>query len=98
VSGLAAHCYTNQGAAEHTDGNGPVHQDQINVVGSETLERLVDNFGNILVLHVVNLGGQEDLLSGNTGVLDTGTDLGLVTVSLSADRGVVEPTDYCAEM
>jgi hypothetical protein len=67
-----------------TDRDGPVHQDQVDVVGSETLERLVDNFGNILVLHVVDLGGEENLLSGNARVLDTGTDLGLVTVSLSA--------------
>ena len=67
-----------------TDGNGPVHQDQVDVVGSETLERLVNNLGDILVLHVVDLGGEEDLLSGNARVLDTGTNLGLVTVSLSA--------------
>ena len=60
-----------------------MHQDQVNVVGSETLERLIDNLGDILVLHVVDLGGKEDLLSGNARVLDTGTDLGLVTVSLS---------------
>jgi hypothetical protein len=61
-----------------------VHQDQVNVVGSETLERLVNNLGDILVLHVVDLGGKEDLLSGNARVLDTGTDLGLVAVSLGA--------------
>ena len=61
-----------------------MHQDQINVVSSETLERLIDNLGDILVLHVVDLGGEEDLLSGNARVLDTGTNLGLVTVSLSA--------------
>jgi hypothetical protein len=68
-----------------TDRDGPVHQDQVDVVGLELLERLVDNLGDVLVLHVVDLGGQEDLLSGNTGVDDTVTDLGLVSVSLGAE-------------
>lgn len=62
-----------------------MHQDQVDVVGLELLERLVDNLGDVLVLHVVDLGGQEDLLSGNTRVDDTVTDLGLVSVSLGAE-------------
>ena len=64
------------------DRDGPVHQDQVDVVGLELLKRLVDDLGDVLVLHVVDLGGQEDLLSRNTRVDDTVTDLGLVSVSL----------------
>ena len=74
---------------KRTDGNGPVHEDQVNVVGLELLQGLVHGLSNVLVVHVVNFGGQEEGLSGNTSILDTVSDFGFVSVGLSAVvRGV----------
>lgn len=61
-----------------------MHQDQVDVAGLQLLQRLVNDPGNVLVPHVVNLGGQEDFLSGNTRVLDSLTDFSLVAVCLGA--------------
>lgn len=61
-------------------GRGPVHQVQVDVVGLEILERRVDALFDAFVPWVVELGGDPDLLAGDTGVLDTLTDLSLVAV------------------
>lgn len=65
-------------------GRRPVHQVEVNVVDAEILERRGDTLFNALVPWVVELGGDPDLLTGNTRVLDTLTNLGLVAVSESS--------------
>lgn len=74
-------------ARELTDRDGPVHENQVDVVGLEPLQGLVHGLGDVLVVHVVDLGGQEEGFSGDTGILDSVSDFGLVSVSLSAARG-----------
>lgn len=61
-----------------------MHQDQVNVVGLQPLQGLVHGLGNVLVVHVVDLGGQEEGFSGNTSILDTVSDFSFVAVSLGA--------------
>lgn len=61
-----------------------MHQDQINVIGLELLQRLVHSLRNVLVVHVIDLGGQEEGFTGHTSVLDTVSDFGFVSVSLGA--------------
>lgn len=61
-----------------------MHQDQINVVGLQLLQGLVHGLGNVLVVHVVDLGGQEEGFSGNTSILDTVSDFSFVAVGLGA--------------
>lgn len=65
-------------------GAGPVNQVEVDVVGAEVLERGIDSLSNALVPGVVQLGGDPDLVAGHTGVLNTGTNLGLVAVSQSS--------------
>lgn len=65
-------------------GAGPVNQVQVNVIGTEVLERGINALSHTLVPGVVQLGGEPDLLAGHAGVLDTRTDLGLVAVSQSS--------------
>ena len=57
-----------------------MHQVQVDVVGLEILERRVDALFDALVPWVVKLGGNPDLLTGDTRVLDAETDLSLVAV------------------
>lgn len=63
---------------------GPVHQVKVDVVGLKVLERRGNALFDALVPGVVELGGDPDLLTGNTRVLDTETDLVLVTVGKSS--------------
>ena len=65
-------------------GAGPVHQVQVNVVDAQILQGGGNTLLHTVVPGVVELGGDPDLLAGNTGVLDTGTDLGLVAVGKSS--------------
>jgi hypothetical protein len=65
-------------------GAGPVHQVEVDVIGLEVLEGGINSLSDALVPGVVQLGGEPDLFAGHTGVLDTGTDLGLVAVSQSS--------------
>ena len=65
-----------------------MHQVEIDVVSLEVLERRGNALFDALVPWVVKLGGNPDLLTGNTGVLDTETDLSLVAVG----KGSVDVT------
>lgn len=65
-------------------GAGPVNQVEVDVIGAEVLERGIDSLSHALVPGVVQLGGEPDLLAGHAGVLDTGTNLGLVAISQSS--------------
>jgi hypothetical protein len=61
-------------------GRRPVHKVKVDVVGLEVLERRGDALFDALVPGVVELGGDPDLLTGDTRVLDTETNLSLVAV------------------
>lgn len=61
-------------------GGWPVHKVQVNVVNTEVLERRGDALFDTLVPWVVKLGCDPNLLTGDTRVLDSLTDLGLVAV------------------
>lgn len=50
---------------------GPVHEIQVNVIGSERLQGRVNSLLDSLVPWVVQLGGQPDLLAGDAGVLNS---------------------------
>ena len=57
-----------------------MHKVKVDVVGLEVLERRGDALFDALVPWVVKLGGDPDLLTGDTRVLDTETNFGLVAV------------------
>ena len=57
-----------------------MHEVKVDVVGLEVLERGGDALFDALVPWVVKLGGNPDLLTGDTRVLDAETDLSLVAV------------------
>lgn len=61
-----------------------MHEVKVDVVGPEILERRGDTLFDALVPGVVKLGGNPDLLTGDTGVLDTESDLSLVAVGKSS--------------
>lgn len=61
-------------------GAGPVHEVQVDVVGAEVLETLGDALLDTLVPRVVELGGEPDLVTGNTRGLDALTNLLLVAI------------------
>ena len=65
-------------------GRWPVHQVKVNVVDTERLERRLNTLFDALVPWVVELGGDPDLLTRDTRVLDTLTDLVLVAVRESS--------------
>jgi hypothetical protein len=65
-------------------GRRPVHKVKVDIVGLEVLERRGDTLFDALVPGVVKLGGDPDLLAGDTRVLDTETDLSLVAVGESS--------------
>jgi hypothetical protein len=60
----------------------PVHEVEVKVLEAEVLQGVLDGeldvFG--VVVQLEELGGHKDLLTGDTGVLDTLSDLSLVTV------------------
>lgn len=68
---------------------GPVHKVQVDVVGAKVLQGRCDSLGDAVVPGVVELGGDPDLATRDTGVLDTGTDLSLVAVGKSTRTGDV---------
>jgi hypothetical protein len=57
-----------------------VHQVQVNIVGLQVLEGVVNGLRDTLVPGVVELGGEPKLGTGNTGVLDAVADFLLVFV------------------
>lgn len=57
-----------------------MHQVQVDIVNSQTLERAVDAFSNPVVPGVVELGGDPDLTARNTRFLDAFTNLGFIAV------------------
>lgn len=61
-------------------GAGPVHQVEVEVVGLQVLEGLVEALGDALVPGVVQLRGQPDLGPGHARRLDAVADLFLVAV------------------
>lgn len=60
------------------------HQVEVDVVSAEGLEGRLNALLDALVPWVVKLGGDPDLLTGDTRVLDTETDLVLVAVGKSS--------------
>jgi hypothetical protein len=56
------------------------HQIQVNIVYTERLQRTVDALLDALMPWVIKFGSDPDLLAGNARVLDTLTNLLLVTV------------------
>lgn len=67
-----------------------MHQIKVDVVQTEILKRRINALGDTVVPSVVELGGNPDLLTRNTRVTDTLTNLGLVavcqsTITLSID-------------
>lgn len=60
------------------------HEVQVNVVKVKALQRAVDALLDALVPWVVQLGGDPYLLTRDTGVLDTLTDLLLITIGKSS--------------
>ena len=65
---------------------GPVHQVEIDVVHAKALEGRVDTLSNAVVPGVVQLRGDPDLIARNTGVPDTITDLGFVSIGKSTEK------------
>lgn len=63
---------------------GPVHQVEVDIVGSQSLERGVNALLDTVVPGVVELGGDPDLAAGNTRVSDTLANLRLVAVGKGA--------------
>lgn len=59
---------------------GPVNQVQVDIVGAELGQRVVERRGDALVVDVEELGGQPDLVARHARVLDARADLGLVAV------------------
>ena len=57
-----------------------MHQVQVNVVHTEILQGRGKAILDAVVPGVVELGGEPDLLTRDTGVADTGANLGLVAV------------------
>lgn len=74
-------------------GAGPVHEPQIDVVGAQVLEAVVNGLGDALVVRVVQLGRQPDLVARHTGGLDAGADFLFVAVG----GGGVDVTVAAAE-
>lgn len=64
----------------------PVHQVQVQVVGPNLLERVLDGELNVfgVVVDLKQLGSDENLGSGDTRLADTLSDLILVTVTPGA--------------
>ena len=58
----------------------PVHQVQVDIAGTQVLERGIDGLGHTLVVRVVKLRRQEDLLARDPGCPDALADLLLVSV------------------
>lgn len=62
------------------DGLGPVHEVEIDVVGSEALEGFVDGFGDAALVGVIQFCGEEELVSWDAGGLPAGSYFGFVLV------------------
>ena len=60
-----------------------MHQVEVHVVNPEVLQRRGNALLDAVVPGVVELGGDPDLVAGNTRVADAGTDFGLVAVGQS---------------
>lgn len=60
-----------------------MHQVKVDIFQTEVLKRRVNALGDTVVPGVVELGGNPDLLTRNTRVTDTLTNLGLVSVCQS---------------
>lgn len=67
----------------------PVHQVQVKVLEAELGQGVLDGELDVfrVVVELKELGGDKDLLSGDTGLLDTLTNFGLVSVRPSAAEG-----------
>ena len=71
-------CVVGVGAA------GPVHEVEVYVGDTQVLQRGLNALRHAVVPRVVQLGGNPDLFAGHTGVLDTLTYFGFVTVGEGA--------------
>ncbi len=58
----------------------PVNQVQVDIVGAEVLQALINRLADALVVGVVELGGEPDLVASNARVLDALAYFFLVTV------------------
>jgi hypothetical protein len=61
-------------------GSRPVHEPEVEVVGAKLRERVLKSLLSVALVGVVELGGQEEGLAGDTGGLDALADLSLVLV------------------
>lgn len=61
-------------------GAGPVDEVEVDIVRAETLEGGINTLLHTVVPGVVELGGDPDLATRHTGVSDSGTNFGLVTI------------------
>lgn len=67
----------------------PVHKPQVEVGGLELLEGVEESLLGAQVVIVVELGGEEEGFTGNTGSLDAFADLGFVTCTLKRKDDIV---------
>lgn len=77
------------GGALGDEGDRPVHEVKVEVLEAEVLEGLLAGKGDILglVVELEELGGDPKLLTGDTGLLDTGSNLVLVLVGPGGAAG-----------
>ncbi len=63
-----------------------MHEVQVQILQAEVLQGVLDGELDVfrVVVQLEELGSDEDLLTGNAGLLNTLADLGLVTVSPGA--------------
>lgn len=70
-----------------------MHKVEVDIVNTERLQRRGDSLRNALVPGVVELGGDEDLFTGDTGGADSSSDFGFVSIG----KGGVDVTISSAE-
>lgn len=66
------------------ESNVPVHEVKVEVLDAELVEGVLNGLTNVVVVELEELGGDPDLLTGNTRELDTLSDLVLVLVTPGA--------------
>lgn len=58
-----------------------MHEVQVEVVGTQCIKRLLQTLGGIGLVRVPQLGGDENLLARDTGIIDALPDLVLILVN-----------------
>jgi hypothetical protein len=75
----------------------PVHEVKVQVVGTELLQGVLDSELDVLwvVVNLEQLGSDEELFTGDTGLLDTLSDLAFVLVAPSTAGNQYMTHRYC---